>query len=64
MTLADRIHIMRSSLVAQWVKDLALLLLWLWLQLRLGFDLWPRNFCMPWAWPKKVLKKGKKEFIS
>ena len=29
-----------SSLVAQWVKDLVLLLLWL------GFDPWPRNLCM------------------
>ena len=27
-----------SSLVAQWVKDPSLLLLWLWLQLWLGFD--------------------------
>ena len=34
-----------SSLVA-WVKDLALSLLCC------GFDPWPRNFCMPWAWPK------------
>ena len=33
-----------SSLVAQWVKDLASLL-WH------GFDPW--NFHMPWAWPKK-----------
>ena len=29
----------RSSLVAQWVKDLALSLLWCW------FDPWPRKFC-------------------
>ena len=29
------------------VKDLALSLLWP------GFDPWPRNFCMPWEWPKK-----------
>ena len=30
----------RSSLVAQWVKDLPLSLLWLWLLLGLGFDPW------------------------
>ena len=29
------------------VKDLALSLLWL------RFYPWPRNFYMPWAWPKK-----------
>ena len=28
------------------VKDLVLSLLWH------GFNPWPRNFCMPWAWPK------------
>ena len=32
------------------VKDLALSLLWL------GSDSWPRNFCKPWAWPKKKKK--------
>ena len=42
-----------SPLVAQWVKDLALSLLWY------GFDPWPGNFLMLWAWPKK--KKKKKE---
>ena len=35
-----------SSLVAQWVKDPALSLLWL------RFDPWPRNFRMLWMWPK------------
>ena len=40
-----------NSLVAQWVKELALSLLWC------GFDLWPRNFCMPQAWPKEKRKK-------
>ena len=32
------------------VKDLVLSLLWL------RFNPWPENFCMPWAWPKKVQK--------
>ena len=41
-----------SSLVAQWFKDLVLLL-WLWLQLWRGFDLWLRNFGMLRAWGKK-----------
>ena len=36
--------------MTQWVKDLALSLLWLWLQLLLGFSPWPGNFCMPQAW--------------
>ena len=40
-----------SSLVAQWVKDLALLLLWH------GFDPWPRNVCMLWVWPKTTYKQ-------
>ena len=40
---------MRSSLVAQWVKDLALLLQWLGLLLWQGFSLWPRNFHMLWV---------------
>ena len=22
-----------------------------------GFEPWPRNFCMPWVWPKKKEKK-------
>ena len=35
------------------VKDSALSLLWL------RFDLWPRNFCMPQAWPKKSPEKPK-----
>ena len=24
-----------------------------------GFNSWPGNFCMPWAWPKKKKKKKK-----
>ena len=39
--------LMLSSLVAPWVKDLALLLL-LWC----GFDSWLQNFCMLQAWLK------------
>ena len=42
---------LRSSLVAQRVKDPVLSLLWL------RFDPWPWNFCMLWVQPKK--KKGK-----
>ena len=38
-----------SSLVIQWVKDLALSLL------RLGFNPWSGNFHIPWMWPKKPL---------
>ena len=38
--------------VVQRIKGLVLSLLWC------GFDLWPRNFCMPWVWPKK--KEGGK----
>ena len=38
-----------SSLVTQWVKELALSLLWR------GFDPWPRNFPMLWVYPKKKL---------
>ena len=37
----------------QWVNDPVLLLQWLGLLLWLGFDPWPRNFHIPWAWPKK-----------
>ena len=43
-----------SSRVAQWVKDLALSLLWLGLLLWCRFDPWPGNFCRPWVWPKKM----------
>ena len=35
------------------VKDLVLSFLWF------GFDLWPRNFFIPWTWPKKKKKKKK-----
>ena len=52
--------VMESSLVVQWVKDLALSLLshgpLLWCE----FDPWPENFCMPRAWQKnqKVVMKN------
>ena len=48
----------RSSLVVQWVKDLALLLLWC------RFDHWPRNFCMLWAWPKIYLRFFSLSFLG
>ena len=35
-----------SSLVTQWVKDLALSLMWLGSFLWCGFDPWPGNFCI------------------
>ena len=38
--------------VAQWIKGPALPQLGHRSQLRLGFDPWPRNFHMPWVWPK------------
>ena len=39
-----------TSLVVQWLKDPVLSLLWH------GFDPWPQNFCMVWAWPRKKLE--------
>ena len=39
--------------LTQWVKDLALSLLGLGSMLRLRFDSWPGNFCMPWMWHPK-----------
>ena len=41
------------SLVAQWVKDLALALLWPWSLLWHLFDSWPEKFCMIQVWQKK-----------
>ena len=46
---------MRSSLVAQWVKDPVLLLLWL------RFNPWPRNLTHHGCTFKKRKKKKKKE---
>ena len=51
----------RSSLMAQWVMDLALSLLWLRLLLWLGFYPWPGNFYMPQEQPKKKRKKKRKK---
>ena len=45
---------LESSLVAQWVKDLALSLLWLRSLLCQGFRPWPRNFHLLQMWPKKI----------
>ena len=39
--------LVRSSLVAQWVKDLV------WSLRQFGFHPWSENFFMLWAWPKK-----------
>ena len=47
--------VLRSSLVAQWVKDLALSLLWLRPLKWCRFDPWPGNFYMPWAPPKIII---------
>ena len=51
----------RKFLGGLMVKDLALSLLWLRSLLWHGFSLWPRSFCMQWAYPKnKTQKKTKK----
>ena len=47
----------RSSLVAQHVKDLVVLLLWLRLLLWRGFDPWPENFHMTWVQEKEKKKQ-------
>ena len=43
--------------LTQWARDLALSQQWPRLKLHLGLDPWPRNFHMPWVWPKKKKKK-------
>ena len=48
-----------GSLVAQWVKDPALLLQWLWWLLWCGSDPWHGNFCMLQVRPKRKMKKRK-----
>ena len=40
----------------QQVKDLALSLQWLGLLLWRGFDPWPGNFHLLWAWPESQNK--------
>ena len=42
-------YIVWRSMVAQQVKDSVLLLLCY------GLNLWPRNFCILWVWPRKIL---------
>ena len=44
--------------MTQWVKDLALSLLWLVSLLWLRFDPCLRNFCMPQVWQKKKQNKN------
>ena len=46
-----------SSHVVQWVKDLALSLLWLWLRQWCGFSPWSGNVHVSPVWPKKEKKK-------
>ena len=48
---------MRSSLVAQWLKDLVLSLLWCRSLLWRRFNPWPRNFHAPQHGKKKKKKK-------
>lgn len=45
--LSSKIKLVGSSLVAQWIKDLVLSLLWC------GFESWPEKFCMPAVVAKK-----------
>ena len=39
--------------MAQWIKDLALSLLWSGSLLWRGLDPWSRTFCVPWARPRE-----------
>ena len=50
------------SLVAQWVKDPGMSLLWLGSQLWCMFDSWPRNFHIPQAQPK-INKQNHPQYI-
>ena len=50
-------HHISSSLMAQWDKESVLSPLCLGLLLWYRFSPWPRNFHMPWTWPKKRKKK-------
>ena len=43
------------NVLVQWVKNPALSLQCCRLLLWCGFDPWPRNVCVPWVWPKKLL---------
>ena len=51
-SLLSNLKGIRSSFVAQWVKDPMLSLLWLRLKLCCCLYPWPRNFHMPWISPK------------
>ena len=50
--------------MAQQVKDLVLSLQWRSSMLWCGLDLWPRNFHMLQAWPKKGKVKSKIPLIK
>ena len=58
VTLKILEYSLRSSLVARWDKDPALSLLRHGLLQWWEFNLWSKNFCMPWVWQKKKKKKG------
>lgn len=53
----------QSSLVVQPVQDPALSLLQLGSLLWCRLDSWPRNFCMPRAWPKSKTKTKPRFFL-
>ena len=53
----------RSFLVAQWVKNLVLSLLWFRLLLRCGFSLQPKKFCILQLQPKKKINPPKNSKI-
>ena len=54
----------RSSLMGQYVMDLALLLKRLGALMWLGFDSWPGNIHMPWAGPKKKKKERERRMYQ
>ena len=58
------IHRKQSYLVAQWVKDPVLSLLWCWLLLWHGFTFWPSDFRMPRAQPKKYIESKTPGFLK
>ena len=47
----------------QWVKDPVSSLWCLGLLLWHRFDPWPRNFCRPWMWWKKIRDRASKKCI-
>ena len=49
----------KSSLVMQWVKDLALSTQWLSCCCAMGFSPWPENFHLTPKQPKKIFKFNK-----